>query len=303
MLLNSNAQMTSIGELKLCNLGDLTGYRCSCRKLIAECEFWSELGKNMSTESDRFDLANAGTDLSTLSSRYVTRLLKPLHRGRVIEKVRDLLLSFSPVWRHGIVEWADRNKRLVAAVADISNSHVVVDSSKVGVRLKYLMRVPGMDVKVIRLVRDGRAVALTYMREGEFADASDPQLRGGGTGKRRHRGLSMTAAAEEWRRSNEEASVIQRSLPPEQHMVIRYEDLCADVGSTLGQIAQFLNVSADDGYKKFKSVEHHVVGNGMRLDGSSEVVLDERWRLVLTEDDLAEFDCVAGSVNRSLGYE
>ncbi len=303
MLLNSNARMTTIGELKLCNLGDLKGYRCSCRELIADCSFWSELGQEMSTESDSFDLANAGTDLSAVSSRYAKRLLKPLHRGIVTEKVRDLLLSLSPAWRCGITDWANRNRRLIAAVAGISNSQVVVDSSKVGVRLKYLLRAPDMNVKVIRLVRDGRAVALTYMREGEFADASDPELRGGGTGKRKHRGLSMAAAAEEWRRSNEEASVIQRSLPPEQHMQIRYEDLCADVGSALGDIAQFLNVPADDGYLQFKDVEHHVVGNGMRLDGSSEVVLDERWRSVLTEDDLAEFDRVAGSVNRSLGYD
>ena len=36
--------------------------------------------------------------------------------------------------------------------------------------------------------------------------------------------------------------------------------------------------------------EHHVVGNGMRLDTTSQVSLDERWRLVLTEEELEIFD-------------
>jgi hypothetical protein len=39
---------------------------------------------------------------------------------------------------------------------------VLVDSSKVGIRLKYLLRIPEIDIRVIRVIRDGRAVALTY---------------------------------------------------------------------------------------------------------------------------------------------
>jgi hypothetical protein len=44
------------------------------------------------------------------------------------------------------------------------------------------------------------------------------------------------------------------------------------------------------------------VGNGMRLDTSSEIQLDERWREVLGPEELATFDQVAGDVNRRLGY-
>jgi len=59
---------------------------------------------------------------------------------------------------------------------------------------------------VIRLIRDGRAVALTYMDPAGFADAKDPSLRAGGMGgDRRREKLTMAQAAREWRRSNEEA--------------------------------------------------------------------------------------------------
>jgi hypothetical protein len=40
----------------------------------------------------------------------------------------------------------------------------------------------------------------------------------------------------------------------------------------------------------------------MRLDATSEIRLDERWRDSLTADDLSEFDAVAGALNRQYGY-
>lgn len=303
MLLNSHPDICTVGELKLSNLGDLKAYRCSCRELISDCDFWRELGERMSEDGSRFDLGNAGTHLADIPSPYVARLLRPLHRGKVAERVRDMMLSLSPVWRKEIVDWRARNRRLIHAVCDVSNSRVVVDSSKVGIRLKYLLGVPDIDVRVLRVVRDGRAVALTYMDAFRFADASDPKLRGGGTGAQDHGNRSMTDAATEWRRSNEEAKSIQRSLPEHQYLQIRYEDLCNNVGEVLGQITDFLGLERDDKYLHFKDVEHHVVGNGMRLDGSSEVVLDDRWRSVLSERELEEFDRVAGTLNRSLGYD
>jgi hypothetical protein len=54
--------------------------------------------------------------------------------------------------------------------------------------------------------------------------------------------------------------------------------------------------------REFRSVEPHVVGNGMRLDSSSEIRLDDRWRNVLQAADLSAFDAVAGPMNRAYGY-
>ena len=45
------------------------------------------------------------------------------------------------------------------------------------------------------------------------------------------------------------------------------------------------------------------MGNGMRLDSTSTIKLDERWRSVLTMSDLAVFDDVAGALSRDLGYQ
>ena len=105
---------------------------------------------------------------------------------------------------------------------------MIVDSSKTGIRLKYLLRNSALDVRVLRLVRDGRAVALTYMDPHRYADAirSCPARRG--TGRARHRGVPLVPAARQWRRSQEEAAALLRSIDPARWITVRYEDLCAD---------------------------------------------------------------------------
>jgi hypothetical protein len=55
-------------------------------------------------------------------------------------------------------------------------------------------------------------------------------------------------------------------------------------------------------YRDFRSQNHHVVGNGMRLDATNEIKLDERWKSELSASDLKQFDTVAGKMNRRLGY-
>jgi hypothetical protein len=302
MLLNSHPRIASVGELKLNNLGDLTGYRCSCRELIADCPFWKQLVVEMSRGDEVFRLDAAGTHLNDIDSAYVRRLLRPLHRGRAAEALRDTALALSPAWRRALPRWQDQNRRLIRAVSKASGCDVVVDSSKIGIRLKYLNRIPDQEVRVIRLVRDGRAVALTYIDAAQFADAKDPTLRGGGFGASRHRDLTMQQAAREWRRSNEEAMSILASLDPGQYIQVRYEDLCRDVDGTLAKIFAYLGLENSDRHRQFKNVEHHVVGNGMRLDSSSAVVLDDRWQSALDESQLREFDMIAGDLNRSLGY-
>jgi hypothetical protein len=159
-------------------------------------------------------------------------------------------------------------------------------------------------VKVIRLIRDGRAVALTYMDPACFADAQDPDRRAGGMGgDRENQRLSMSQSAYEWRRCMEEADSALRSLSQSQWIEVRYEDYCSDPDRTLTRLQQFLGVEPSGQPKAFRAVEQHVVGNGMRLDNSSEIRLDERWRTKLTEQDLRTFDNVAGEMNRRYAYD
>ena len=98
-------------------------------------------------------------------------------------------------------------------------------------------------MKVVRLIRDGRAVALTYMRPTDYADARDPSLRrGGNTEQIVERSREMRVAAREWKRSNEEAEHILAGLDPSRHISVRYEDFCTDSVTELGRLFTFLGL-------------------------------------------------------------
>jgi hypothetical protein len=174
----------------------------------------------------------------------------------------------------------------------------------VALRLKHLLKIPDLDVRVIRVIRDGRAVSLTYMDDWTFADSMDPTLRGGGSGKKRPSVReTMVEAANEWRRSNEAADALLKTLHRNQCTEVHYEELCTDPAATLKRLTAFLDLDPQKTHLDFRSVTQHVIGNGMRMDSTSEIRLDERWKEALSNKDLKAFDSVAGKLNRSYGYE
>ena len=303
MLLASHPDVCTTGELKATSLGDPARYRCSCGALIRQCGFWNDVTARMAARGHAFDITRAGTHITAGATPYVQQLLKPLVRGPALEALRGVGLGLSPSWHRRLADFQALNESLVCSVCDITGASVVVDSSKVGIRLKYLLRNPALDVRVIRVIRDGRAVALTYIDPANFADATAPQLRGGGDGQSRDRErLSPLDAAHEWRRSNEEAAAILAHLDPSRQITVSYEDVCADTAGVLRRVWGFLGVRPFQFGRGWRGKNQHVIGNGMRLDSTEEVKLDERWRTALPPAALEIFETEAGALNRRLGY-
>lgn len=301
MLLNSHPDVATIGELTSGATRTLDGYRCSCRELITECSFWGRLTTAMRRRNAAFNLADFGIKFEIESPRWLNRLLRFEHRGRWLEACRDTALAFSPAWRRHFSRTAGTCEAMAAGILELTGARVVVDSSKLAHRMKFVRRIGGLDLKVIHLVRDGRAVALTYMDTDTFADSADPSLRRGGRGlggPPQQPRLDMAAAAEEWRRSIASAEHALARLGPDRWMRVRYEDLCARPEATLASVFSFLGLDPAIAASAFRTVEHHIVGNGMRMDSSSDVRLDERWKSVLRQADLDTFERVAGSLNR-----
>jgi hypothetical protein len=304
MLLGAQPGACTVGELKATDFGDVDSYRCSCHENIRDCAFWQEISRAMERRGIKdFDITRAGTSIFEARSPYVRRLLAPLYRGAALERIRDIGLALSSEWRKLRSDSKYRNLALIESLLEVSGAGVVIDSSKLALRLKYLLPIPDLDIRVIHVIRDGRAVSLTYTDEWNFADSSDPEMRGGGSGQRRppprH---SMAEAANEWKRSNEATAALVATLPRSHWTVVRYEDLCAEPAATLKRLAVFLDLDPQQTRLDFRAVAQHVIGNGMRMDSTSEIRLDERWKTHLSESDLQAFDEVAGDLNRSYGY-
>lgn len=305
LLLNAHPDVATVGELTSGARRNVEAYRCSCRTPILQCSFWRRLSEQMASRHAGFELSTFGISFEPPLPRWLRRLTLMEHRGRALEAVRGGLLGLSPTWRRHLRELESRCAAIVRAVLDLRQARVFVDSSKLPHRFRFIRQMRSFRTRAIHLVRDGRAVALTYMDQDGFGDANDPSFRRGGYGPQAApaAGLSMPRAAEEWRRSQRAAEFALRTVAPERRLRVRYEDLCRKPPAVLDSIFGFLGVDPARSAPDFRAVEHHIVGNGMRLDAGSEVRLDERWRSVLGRADLLAFDAVAGDVNRGYGYE
>ncbi len=303
MLLGAHSEAFSVGELKA-HIDFGIEYYCSCKELISDCPFWRLVSHEMRTLGiNDFNICKANTSIHSIRCSLAQLLLSPLMRDPISEFARDLALFFTPKWRSHLAETQRRNTALIKALLSISKARIIIDSSKQALRLKYLLRNNNIDIKVIRVIRDGRAVSLTYTDEWHFADASDPNLRSGGTGKHRPPQKKLFRdAVIAWKRSNEAADILIEQLPPNQWLIVRYEDLCLNLDLELFRIAAFLEISKNNYDLDFKNREHHIIGNGMRFDTVSQIKLDERWRNILKSNELETFEYIGGALNRKYGY-
>jgi hypothetical protein len=118
----------------------------------------------------------------------------------------------------------------------------------------------------------------------------------------KHYNLPIEPAVREWRIAQEECERVGRYIPPQQSYRLAYEDLCRTPGAVLEDIFDFLGIARVPVEDDFRAIEHHILGNAMRLSSSREITLDDGWRDLLSANDLAIFDQLAGDVNRRSGY-
>ncbi len=281
-LLNAHPEIATIGELKAQAMGNLDEYDCSCGTRVQQCGFWRALAAEFERRGLRFDLADLGTHFRYRSRPALDKVLRARVRGPVLENVRRATRAMLPGGARFHNDTLTRNELLIDLVTHLQGGSVFLDGSKDPVRLWYLHRAARWNLRTIYLVRDGRGTARSYMN---------------------HDGLSMADAAREWRRTHEECLRLVARLPVGRVLHLKYEDLCRAPEETLDRTLTFLGLDSRARLDDFRAVEHHILGNAMRLKSSGEIQLDEKWRTALTPADLATFDRVAGDLNRQYGYE
>jgi len=288
MLLGSQREAVTIGEMRAPAIGDPDAYICSCGEPIKKCSFWVKVNAAMARRGvPDFDITEARISIHDSRSRYVQRLLNPMPHGPLLEAVRTTALALSPSWPAHLREVHQRNTALVESLREVTGARIVIDSSKISLHLKYLLRCPALNMKIIRLVRDGRAVTNSALVRGL---------------KRDTRQESVAAAALSWRRNNEASEVVLEGLPKSESIFLQYEELCREPEATLRRICEFLGMDTREIVLDFRVKTQHVLGNDMRLKSGSDIRLDERWRTALSQEDLEIFDEVAGEMNRKYGY-
>lgn len=243
---------------------------CGCGVPLCECGLWVEVMKRAFGETgvDPDRMWQLGVE--GLRTRNMPRLVFPGPRRRVLDE---------------LAEYAEKIDSLYSAITDTTGCEVIVDSSKWPQYGLLLSERPTLDVYVVHLVRDPRAVAYSWQRRRSRPD------RGGGAFRRRTPG-SSSARWFAWNAAIETFWARQ----PDHYLFVRYEDFVADPPGTVRQILDMvgmgsLPVEMTPEREVFLDVCHTVDGNPVRLqkglvrlekDVEWETAMDVRTKLAVT---------------------
>jgi hypothetical protein len=281
-LLGAHPEIATVGEMFIAQGIDPESYVCSCGQRIAECPFWRRISMEMAARGIPYDVRRNEASFSTNGVGPVSHLLLASEpRGRVLETARSAALALIPGAKRELDRRLRINEALAEVITHLRGARVFVDASKRPGRLLHLRRIPSLDIRVLHMVRDARAVTRSTMR---------------------NLGRSAEEGARSWLGGARDAERLRQRFPADRWMTLRYEDLCRQPGATLDRISRFIGVAPGSSVPDFRSVDHHIIGNRMRLSHTSEISLDEHWRTEMPAGQIREIEKVAGPMLEQYGY-
>lgn len=288
-LLNAHPAICSVGEVTgpYRFVKDPSAYPCSCGATLTTCEFWQSVYGGMKRRGYDFRPEQWRLRFELSRNRTLNHVLTRSLRSDGLDSARDALVGIVPSWRQRLRETARRNEALVDAILEASGTSVLADASKDPSRIWHLERLTGLRPLVLHLTRDALGFASSRVKKLSPRQASP---------------FSVADAARIWNRAGARLERFFRRLPPERCLRVRYEDLCRSPQTELGRITDRLGLLPHEMPLRFREVEHHVIGNRMRLSSSNEIRLDESWRERLTAEDVEEVRRRTAHYRAAFGY-
>jgi hypothetical protein len=318
-----------LGELpSVCNVGEvvhlwerglLRGEACGCGAPLPACPFWTQVGDAAFGGWDRFDTGQfLELKHSVDRNRYILRLAASQASSRRMAgpsfpgpkgTVRRRPYS-RPGRRAGqdglparAARYASTYARLYAAIAQVSGCQVIVDSSKHASLAFCLQQSSAIDLRVLHVIRDSRAVAYSWTRR-----IRRPEAAGGSSEYMAT--LSPTRSALLWDALNLGVGLLSSLGVPVRQ--IRYEDFMADPPGSMAALAEFSCGAGDftdaiasflDQARASLGVSHTVSGNPIRFaSGSIAFRTDNAWRDALPALDRAVVSALTLPLLARYGY-
>lgn len=251
-----------VGELcYVWNRGVVQDALCGCGQAFSECEFWRRVTKRSEHSMDR----ERAVRLASFPRRANRRMALTMLRRQGPSALAD-----------GIEEYRDALTDLYRAVQATTDCRVIIDSTKAPAH-SYLFRdSPDVDLYVLHLVRDARAVAHSWNRKVIRYD-NDPENP---VAMSR---FSPLRSAVKWAYANLTVEMLRRGQR-ERIFTVRYEDFLADPPGTVSHVDQWVgehsNATPFVSERQVRlDTTHTVWGNPGRLKkGLVELRLDAEWK-------------------------
>jgi SAM-dependent methyltransferase len=256
---------------------------CSCGAPFHQCPFWNDVVDRAFGGFGGVDPVAVGRVKRSVDA--FVQIPRILWGGRTPRFDRRMAAYRSHLWR------------LYAALHEVSGATFLVDATKDPQHALVLSGIEGVDVRMVHLVRDSRAVAFSWRRMRQR-----PEIHWETRDMPRYPALRTAIA---WSLTNLAAEAAGRLMP---YLRLRYEDLAADPRRELSRILRALEVP-DDGLTFLSAgaaqmdPAHTVAGNPMRFQtGRVEIRPDTEWRRGLTRTDRAVVTALTGRLLERYGY-
>ena len=282
-VLGSIPGVCSVGELCwLWSYGVKHNRPCGCGETFSDCPFWTEVGR----------IAYGGWPQMD-AERGIALRRSLMRNGQLLN-----------LWRGGgraaaeLAEYTDLLSSLYTAIREASGADIVVDNSKQTAAALIARRTPGVDLRVIHLVRRSHGVAYSWTKHVARADKDGKEMR--------RRPPVRTALR--WTTDNVLFESLGRAGTP--RLLVRYEDFVTDARSESERILSFLGMERSPEDLPFLSKDtvdlapdHSVWGNPMRLRTGPETLRpDDSWRTGLSRRDRSLVTALSSPALARYGY-
>lgn len=287
-ILGQTPGFCSVGELHtLWTHGLIDGDSCGCGETVRDCAFW----RSVTTEAFGAVEAAPAREMAALLDRHA--------RTRPRWLLRDLggrsQAEESALTRYGAIL-----DRLYRAVASTSGARVIIDSTKVPSHALIAARFASVDLHVVHLVRDPRAVAYSWLRNPDAGGRSE-------RARIAVRSLGVLESMAQWIFRSLFIEVTLRPLLGRRYRQIRYEDfadaplqLADALLKFIGEARQTRPPFVDD--RTVIVGENHILsGNRSKFNrGEVRIGRDDDWRTSMPKT--AKWGCVLASWPLLLRY-
>ena len=239
---------------------------CGCGVPFRRCEFWTAV----------FDEAYGG--FTALDADNLVAMKYSVDRTRYIPS----MIAGSPgAFRQRFADYQEMISRLYRAIQKISGCRVIIDSSKEPSYGFILRSLSSIDLHVLHVIRDSRAVAFSWLKKKRRPDVPWKN-------EIMHR-YSTSRSIGYWLAFN--TLLHSFELSGGRYRRLHYEDMVTDVRGSLNEILSFLGEPSEGfGFLRDNVVDlgtnHTVSGNPMRFErGPTAIRLDTEWRREMSRRD------------------
>jgi hypothetical protein len=183
---------------------------------------------------------------------------------------------------------------LLAAVRNVGDKKIIVDSTKTPWRAMMLAGLPGVELRVVHLVRHPAGIVWS-MKKAARGKETDQSPR------------SIVRSSVYWLIFNLQAAQVRRRLPPNHSIRVRYEDLTQLPAETMKRIGTLLDCDLDDIGRQAAlgesfRIEHTIAGNRLRMEGKVRLKMDSDWQDELSLADRCVCAALTGWLAKVYGY-